>query len=364
MRSRVLIAMSGGVDSSVAAARLLADGLDVIGVTLRLWDQDGARLGQDRPARCHLDDARRVAARLGIAHHVLDRRDVFRDEIVEPFVSSYLRGETPSPCVYCNRQIKLRELLHFADQLCVDTVATGHYARIERVAGVSRLRRARDHRRDQSYFLHALEPRMLARLRFPVGELSKSEVRAQALRLGLPVADKSDSQELCFVPRGSYASFVAARAGDRTRPGPILDAQGYAVGSHCGIHAYTVGQRRRLGVALGRRAYVVALEAATASVRLGTREQTLADGAVLGASSRVDGVFFPLVCEAVVRHRGCRTRAVVSPRHDGGLQVRFDRPVPAVVPGQFVVFYRGDRVLGGGPIRQAIGLGSAAGSRA
>jgi len=353
---RVLVAMSGGVDSSLAAARLARDGFDVVGVTLHLWDypDDGSVRGRCcAPEDVH--DARRVADVLGIPHFAFDRRELFRAEVVDPFVDAYLEGRTPSPCVRCNRGVKMRELVHLAERLSADSVATGHYARIERRGGVPRLLRALDRDKDQSYFLHMLAPEVLGRLRFPLGDSTKSEVREEAQRLGLPGATKGESQELCFVPSGRYDRFVAEQSGGRTRPGAIVDEVGRRVGVHDGIHGFTIGQRRNLGVSLGRRAYVVGLDADDGTVRLGPREALESHGAQVGDVSLADDVSLPARCEVAVRYRGEPRPAELVPRPQGGVEVRFDEPVSAVVPGQFAVFYRGDRVLGGGSIETALG---------
>jgi tRNA-specific 2-thiouridylase len=348
--------MSGGVDSSVAAARLLARGLDVVGVTLHLWDypDDGSV-----KSRCcapeDVHDARRVADVLGFPHYAFDRRELFRSEVVEPFVEAYLNGETPSPCVVCNRGVKIKELMHLADRLEADRVATGHYARVVEGEGRSELHRARDATKDQSYFLHMLGQDSLKRLIFPLGDAKKSEVREEAERLALPGAGKGESQELCFVPNGRYDAFVQERADGRLRPGPIVDAAGRVVGQHAGIHAFTVGQRRNLGVALGERAYVVAVDADKAAVQLGPKEQLLAHGAIVDDVTLCDDVVLPAAAEVMVRYRG-KPASCTLERLDGArLLVRFGSPVQSVAKGQFAVFYRGDRVLGGGLIRQALG---------
>jgi tRNA-specific 2-thiouridylase len=350
MTERVLVAMSGGVDSSLAAARLVAEGFDVVGVTLHLWDypDDGSVRGRCcAPEDVH--DARRVADVLGIPHFAFDRRELFEREVVGPFVDAYLSGQTPSPCVRCNRGVKLPELLSLADRLGAYRVATGHYARIRREDGALRLLRARDRAKDQSYFLHMLGPEILARLLFPLGEATKPEVRSEAARLGLPGAAKGESQELCFVPTGRYDAFVAERARGRIRPGPIVDDGGRVVGKHDGIFRYTRGQRKNLGVALGKRSYVVDVDADRAEIRLGGPKELLAGGALLGDLAIHAGAL-PLSCEAVVRYRG---RATAAELRDGG-ELRFGEPVSAVVPGQFAVLYRGDTVLGGGVIQKSL----------
>jgi tRNA-specific 2-thiouridylase len=359
MAERVLVAMSGGVDSSVAAARLVREGWDVVGVTLHLWDypDDGSVRGRCcAPEDIH--DAHRVAARLGIPHYSFDRRELFEREVVAPFVESYLGGETPSPCVRCNRGVKMRELLALGDRLEARHVATGHYARIDRNGLVPRLLRAQDAKKDQSYFLHMLDVRALDRLVFPLGECTKGEVRREAVELSLPGAHKGESQELCFVPTGRYDELVASRAGDRVRPGAIVDGTGRTVGTHAGLFRFTVGQRKNLGVALGERAYVVRLDPETSTVHLGVREDLACHTATLSEVTLASGVSLPFRAEVVVRYHAQPMPARVGRRAGGGIEVQFDRAVIAVVPGQVAVFYEGDAVLGGGTI-VAAGKGKA-----
>jgi tRNA-specific 2-thiouridylase len=362
-RTRVIIAMSGGVDSSVAAARLRDQGFDVVGVTLHLWDypDDGSEKGRCcAPEDQH--DARRVADHLGIPHYTFDRRELFRAHVVDPFVNAYLEGETPSPCVACNRTVKMRELFAVAARLGAEKIATGHYARVVPEGGRARLHRGVDRGKDQAYFLHMLREDELARLIFPLGSSTKEEVRAEALLRKLPGATKGESQELCFVPTGRYDSFVAERAPDRIRPGPIVDRDGRQVGEHGGVHAFTVGQRKGVGVALGRPAFVVDLDPATSTVRLGDETDLLARTARLRDAVWSDDVVFPLEAEVRVRSRHEGARAVIDRRRSSGgaddatdeFEVRFDSPVRAVSPGQIAVAYGGDRVYGGGMIVAAL----------
>jgi tRNA-specific 2-thiouridylase len=359
-RKRVLVAMSGGVDSSVAAARLKDAGYDVIGVTLHLWDypDDGSERGRCcAPEDQH--DAQRAASYLGIPHYTFDRRELFRQHVVDPFVDAYAGGTTPSPCVACNRSVKMRELFPLADRLGAALVATGHYARIVTEGARARLHRGRDYTKDQAYFLHMLREDELARMVLPLGDSTKEEVRAEALSRRLPGAGKGESQELCFVPTGRYDAFVAARAEGRLRPGPIVDREGRAVGAHAGVHAFTIGQRKGIGVALGKPAFVVGLDPETATVRLGDEADLYATAARIEGAAWSDDAVFPLEAEVRVRARHEGQRAVIEKRRDAGAAegdflILFHAPVRAVSPGQVAVAYRGDRVFGGGTITAAL----------
>ena len=352
---RVVVAMSGGVDSALAAARLVDEGYDVVGVTLHLWDYpERAQKG-----RCCAPedqyDARRVADHLGIPHYTFDRRELFAREVVRGFVDAYLEGQTPSPCVSCNRTVKLRELLPIADRLGARFVSTGHYARVVRHGEATYLARGADPQKDQAYFLYMLRPDELDRLLLPLGASRKPEVRTEALARGLPGADKGESQELCFVGDEGYAEFVARRADGRVRPGPILGPAGEVVGQHDGLHRFTIGQRKGLGVALGQPAFVVGLDASDGSVRLGSEAELSARGARLGSDFTLT---YPehdaqLPLRAVIQVRARHAGAVGQLSRDGAGRaiVSFDEPVRAVSPGQVAVLYAEDgRVLGGGTI--------------
>lgn len=350
-KERIVVAMSGGVDSSVAALLLHEQGHEVVGVTLHLWDYpDDSAIKSRCCAPEDIHDARRVCDTLGVPHYAFDRRELFYSEVVQPFVDDYVSGITPSPCVRCNRGVKVKELVNIANRLGATRIATGHYARTHVVDGATQLLRATDNDKDQSYFLHMLDAKTLERFVFPLGEMTKEQVRALAVARELPGANKGESQELCFVPTGRYDAFVEQRAArDKLRPGTIVDEHGQVVATHAGIHRYTIGQRRNLGVAVGKRAYVVALNAQSGQVTLGDKEQLECTGAELDEFSLGEGLSLPLTCQARVRYRGTLYSARVE-AHDNGVRVVFDGAVQAVVPGQFVVLYQDDQVVGGGRI--------------
>jgi tRNA-specific 2-thiouridylase len=347
-RERVVVAMSGGVDSSVAAALVLEQGFEAIGVTLHLAGS---------ASRCcslaDADDARRVAQQLGIRFFVANYRERFQREVIEEFADAYLRGRTPIPCVACNKRFKFDYLGERARVFGATRVASGHYARSDRdpETGLWRLRRAADGRKDQSYFLFQLDQAQLARSWFPLGGLSKREVRARACRLGLVTAHKPESQEICFVPDGDVAAAVERiRPQARDAGGEIVDGSGRVLGRHAGVHRFTVGQRRGLGVAGAQRLYVQRIDAASRRVEVGPAESLAAKGALLEGVSWVSGARPPAPARATVqvryRHEGVAASIEAAP--DGRARVVFDEPVRAVSPGQAAVFYQGDVVLGGG----------------
>ncbi len=366
-RERVVVAMSGGVDSAVAAARLHARGdMEVVGVTLHLWDYDIDPAAKSHGRCCAPEDqydARRTSDALGFAHYTFDRRELFAKTVVEPFVDAYLAGETPSPCTACNRGVKLAELFAIADKLGARFVATGHYARIVSDEGSSapRLAAGLDASKDQSYFLYATPRRWLERLVFPLGESQKGEVRAEAIALDLPGATKGESQELCFVGAGAgaYARFVEQRANDRVRPGAIVDHEGRVVGQHEGIHRFTVGQRKGLGVALGEPVFVSKLDAESATVHLAPAESNalVSTAAALDDVSLADGVALPVSARVRIRYRHEGAKALVTEGAGASsAHLAFDEPVRAVTKGQVAVLYdASDRVLGGGRIARALG---------
>jgi tRNA-specific 2-thiouridylase len=358
--ARVVVAMSGGVDSSVAAALLAERGFEVIGMSLRLAAETS---GAGRSSGCcsidDFRDAARVAEILGIPHYVLDMREAFHRAVITPFVEEYLAGRTPSPCILCNREIKFGILHRKARELGAHYVATGHYAIREHSEGRFRLLRAADPAKDQSYFLFETGQEQLAATLFPVGRLTKEEVRTVADAKGLPVARKPESQEICFVPDGRYADFVARQAPERIRPGTIRDERGHEIGRHEGVHRFTIGQRRGIGVAAAEPLYVSEVDADTATVVTVPRERLaragLEAGGVRWTSGRAeeDGA----VVDVRIRHRHSSVPARVHNLGEGRIRILFETPEPAVTPGQAAVLYRGDEVLGGGWIERAVDAG-------
>jgi tRNA-specific 2-thiouridylase len=356
MKERVIVAMSGGVDSAVAAARLVDAGAEVVGVTLHLWDyEEGAHGRCCAPEDQY--DAQKTADALGFAHYTFDRRALFQRAVVDPFVDAYLAGETPSPCASCNRDVKLTILFDLAERLGARKVATGHYARVVRGDdGVPFLARGLDRAKDQSYFLYAARRDQLERLVFPLGDALKSDVRAEAVVRRLPGAEKGESQELCFVGNTSsaYAEFVEARADGRVRPGPFLDAEGRVVGAHAGLHRFTIGQRKGLGITLGKPVFVTHIDAASASVHLGDAASLACAGATVQPVTLRECVDLPRRALVRVRHGQLETPAWIEGNADvSELTIAFEKPVRAVSPGQLAVFYDGERVLGGGRIARA-----------
>ncbi len=353
---RVLAAMSGGVDSSVAAAMMVESGHEVTAVTLKLWEgPDGAAPTAGCCTVSDAEDARRVAAQLGVPYYVLDYVEPFRRGVVEPFISEYLAGRTPNPCIECNRVVKFDLLVHRARELRCDIVVTGHYARIRRSKGGLQLLRSVDRAKDQSYVLYMLSQRELSVLRFPVGGMTKEETRQQAARLGLRTAGKKDSQDVCFVGSGDYRAFLRRSAPETAGAGRIVDLTGTEVGTHAGISSFTIGQRRGLGAGHPDPRYVVEIRPELQEIVVGSRASLMASGLQLARPSWVAGIP-PEASEVEVkiRYRSQPMGARLAETSNGTWEVSFDDPQPAVTPGQAAVLYVGDVVLGGGTIDAVI----------
>jgi tRNA-uridine 2-sulfurtransferase len=361
--STIAVAMSGGVDSSVVAGMLHRDGNHVVGLTMQLWNQRRLpALAPDKPTGrcCSLEDvydARHVAQHLGIPYYVVNFEDAFERQVVKPFVDEYLAGRTPIPCTLCNNFIKFDQFLEMAEGVGADRIATGHYARIawNPDSGRWEMRRSADRAKDQTYFLFGLTQVQLSRTLFPLGGFEKAQVRELARELGIPTAEKPDSQEICFVPNGDYAAFIDAYfaeqgiAPSETR-GDLVTADGRVVGEHSGVHHFTVGQRRGLGVAAGEPLYVIATEPATRRVMVGRND------ALLRSGMRVKDVNWismaapaaPVRAEIKIRNKHAAAPATIRPVDATTLEITFDEPQRAVTPGQGAVFYSGELVLGGG----------------
>jgi tRNA-specific 2-thiouridylase len=376
VKPRVLVAMSGGVDSSVAAALVKASGAAPVGVWMRLSDVADS-YSEFKRSCCSLDaaeDARRVASQLDIPFYILNLEREFDEGVLQPFIRSYLEGRTPSPCVECNTEVKFGALLGRARLMYdCDAVATGHYARVGSPVGdgaTYRLLRGMDPNKDQSYFLYGLGQEELAHTQFPLGEMTKPAVRDAARALGLATAEKRDSQEICFVPRGNYREVLRDRAGWTAEPGPLLDVDGTQVGEHFGAASYTIGQRQGTGVALGEPRYVWKIDSAANIVKLGRRKDLElrrfevedvrfvagdppAHGSAAaepGTAARAGATDPGFRAEVQIRHRGRPAAATISPLAMGRWAVETDEPVWAAAPGQAAVFYRGAELVGGGRI--------------
>jgi tRNA-specific 2-thiouridylase len=358
---RVVVAMSGGVDSSVAAALLVEQGYEVIGMMMRLWSEPTAEGGAHN--RCctpdQLHDARRIADKLGIPFYVIDTQTVFREQIVEYFIQGHRDGVTPNPCIECNRHIRFRWLYEQAMALEADYLATGHYARIayDAADGRYRLLSGLDPAKDQSYVLHVLKQTHLAHVRFPIGEYLKPDVRAIAARFGLPTASKKDSQDLCFLGDGDYRRFLGEHAPALMRPGPIVRRDGAVIGEHAGLANYTVGQRRGLGVQAAEPLYVVGVNAAANTLVVGTADEL---GGTTLTAQRVnwtagEAPSAPFRAGVKIRYKAQAAPAWVEPLPDRRMRVTFDAPLRDITPGQGAVVYEGAECLGGGLIERPAG---------
>jgi tRNA-specific 2-thiouridylase len=364
MKRKVVAAMSGGVDSSVAAALLVEQGCEVIGLTIKTYRYEdvGGNTGNESSC-CSLDginDARAVCASLGIPHFVLDFSEPFGREVIDNFVSEYLQGRTPNPCVICNRKIKWEELLKKAGALGADAIATGHYARVRKDASTQRyvVSRGRDDAKDQSYALWAVAQESLARTLFPLAEMTKPEARATAERFGLPVAGKGESYEICFIPDNDYERFLKERVpglADRVRGGEVT-RDGEVVGTHRGFPFYTIGQRKGIGLAARDPLYVTGIDPLRNRVDVGTADKLLHRALIARNVNMMKyaSCSTPLQVHAKIRYKDEGAKAVISTMDDGRLRVVFDEPRRAITPGQSVVFYEGDDVVGGGVIDRVL----------
>lgn len=355
-KGKVVVGMSGGVDSSVAAWLLKKQGYDVIGVTMQIW-QDEENIVQEENGGCcglsAVDDARRVAAAIGIPYYVMNFKDEFQKSVIEYFTKEYLAGRTPNPCIACNRYVKWEALLQRSLSIGADYIATGHYARIEHLPnGRYAIRRSATMEKDQTYALYNLTQEQLARTLMPVGEYSKDRIREMADEIGLLVAHKPDSQDICFVPDGDYTAFIERITKNKPRPGKFIHQNGQVLGTHQGLIHYTIGQRKGLGIAYEYPLYVIDKDIASNTVILGPND-ALFQKALLAENCNliaIDKLEAPLRVTAKTRYRQKDVPAVIEPLADGKIKVTFDEPQRAITPGQAVVFYDGDYVVGGGII--------------
>lgn len=355
-RLRILVAMSGGVDSSVAAAMLVEAGHDVVGATMKTFCYSGDA-AESKKTCCGLEgirDAKLVADRLGIPHYVFDVEDEFTRDVIDDFVTEYGRGRTPNPCVRCNSNTKFRDLMRRGRVLGCDGVASGHYARLDRGNGEPRLLRGRDRSKDQSYFLWGLPADLLDLLHFPLGELTKPEVRSRARALGLETADKPESQEICFVPTGNYRDLLAKKllpTHPALSPGAIVDTRGRILGRHGGYSGFTVGQRKGIGGGRAERYHVLEIRPGTREVVVGPRELLEVGGVVVGGLNWLAAPPEPgRRLRVQIRYRSPALACTVVAVGGDGVELRFEEPARAVTPGQSSVFFDGDRVVGGGRI--------------
>jgi len=346
---KVVVAMSGGVDSSVAAALLKKEGYQVIGITLQICPLD-----EQTPE----EDAARVASKLGIPHHVMDFRDIFAQKVIADFCQEYRSGRTPNPCIRCNQYIKFGALLEKARELGADFVATGHHARTEKdkAKGICLLKKGADHRKDQSYMLYSLTREQLCHTLLPIGNYTKAKVLEMSRELQLPIANKPESQDICFIPGGDYASFLKDYVPRAAKPGPVLDEQGSVLGTHRGIMFYTIGQRRGLSISAGKPLYVIAIEPERNAIVVGAKEQALGNELIASGLNwiTIARLAQPITVKAKIRYRHHEAEATVTPINEDRVHVKLTEPQMAITPGQAIVFYDGDIVVGGGTIESAI----------
>ncbi|MFQ5996025.1 MAG: tRNA 2-thiouridine(34) synthase MnmA [Dehalococcoidales bacterium] len=356
--AEVVIAMSGGVDSSVAAALLKEEGYQVIGVTMQIWPSGK---DEDRFGGCcgigAVEDAKKVAYKLGIPHYVMNFRDIFARKVIADFSEEYRLGRTPNPCIRCNQYIKFEALLEKAKGLGADFIATGHHARVEKdeTTGRHLLKKGVDQQKDQSYFLYPVTQKQLSHILFPIGNRTKEKVRESARELALPVADKSESQEICFIPDDDYPEFLKDYIPQAAKPGPILNERGSILGNHQGIMFYTIGQRKGLGISAKEPLYVIAIEPERNAVIVGNKEKVLGDELIANHLNWIS-IARPtqsITAKAKVRYRHPEAETTITPLDEDRVYVKFAEPQLAITPGQAIVFYDGDIVIGGGTIESA-----------
>ncbi len=360
-KKKVIIGMSGGVDSSVAAALLLEQGYEVIGVTMKIWPES---LGEEKAVEggcCSLsavDDARRVANQLGIPYYVMNFQDVFEKTVIDYFVDEYQKGRTPNPCIACNKFVKFDALLKKAVAMGVDYVATGHYAKVKYDQALDRvlLMKSVTVAKDQTYALYNLTQEQLKHILMPLGDYTKDETRKMAIELGLGVASKPDSQEICFVEDNNYAGFIQSRTGQKGEKGFFVDTEGNVLGEHKGIIHYTIGQRKGLGIAFGKPMYVISIDVENNRVILGESGKEYSDGLIAFNSNFIpfEKLDKEMKVGAKIRYSAKEAEAIIRPYEDDKLKVEFKVPQRAITPGQAIVFYDGDVVVGGGTIEKAI----------